>query len=68
MSILHMQFITQNVDISYAFLGGVMGSCAADNDDKGCAKKMRSPKIIGTILTPLEWSYSFHIKTRKKTI
>ena len=31
---------------------------------KGCAKKMRSPKIIGTILTPLEWFYSFHIKTK----
>ena len=23
-------------------------------------KKMRSPIIIGTILTPLKWSYSFH--------
>ena len=31
-------------------------------------KKMRSPKIIGTILTPLEWSYSFHMKTRKNCL
>ena len=31
-------------------------------------KKMHSPKIIGTILTLLEWSYSYHIKTKKYLI